>query len=297
MNQNEIDAFLAVIECGSISAAARRLYIGQPTLSARIQALETELGATLFSRSRGQRSTELTQAGQNFEPYARRWRQLWLSAQNAIHGTLQQPLAITAGHSQNAYLFPRIFQSLPDELQRLPIRLVQNHYYESFRLVEQGEADVGFVTNLQFSRTLNIFPVFQEEYVFLHGSGITAAPVIHPQSLPRQGEIYSAWDTKYNQWHNYWFGVPRNAAVETSDAVFLERVAVSGNYWAIVPRSVAASLSQTQDISYSLLEQGPPPRITSLICRQDIDDIPMLPQMLDIMKSLILEMQLEWLMV
>lgn len=52
---------------------------------------------------------------------------------------------------------------------------MQNHYYESFRLVEQGEADVGFVTNLQFSRTLNIFPVFQEEYVFLHGSGIEAA--------------------------------------------------------------------------------------------------------------------------
>ena len=44
-------AFLAVVEEGSLSAAARRLGVAQPTVRARIEALERALGTTLFTRS------------------------------------------------------------------------------------------------------------------------------------------------------------------------------------------------------------------------------------------------------
>jgi DNA-binding transcriptional LysR family regulator len=44
-------AFLAVLEEGSFSAAARRLGLTQPTVRARIEALEAALGTTLFTRS------------------------------------------------------------------------------------------------------------------------------------------------------------------------------------------------------------------------------------------------------
>ncbi|MEJ6396143.1 LysR family transcriptional regulator [Gymnodinialimonas sp. 2305UL16-5] len=44
-------AFLAVIEEGSLSAAARRLAISQPTVRTRISALEHALGTALFVRS------------------------------------------------------------------------------------------------------------------------------------------------------------------------------------------------------------------------------------------------------
>lgn len=44
-------AFLAVIETGSLSAAARRLGLSHPTVRARVEALETALGAALFTRS------------------------------------------------------------------------------------------------------------------------------------------------------------------------------------------------------------------------------------------------------
>jgi DNA-binding transcriptional LysR family regulator len=43
--------FLAVFECGSLSAAARRLVTTQPTVSRQIARLETMLGANLFTRS------------------------------------------------------------------------------------------------------------------------------------------------------------------------------------------------------------------------------------------------------
>lgn len=44
-------AFLAVVEEGSLSGAARRLGVAQPTVRARVEALEQALGAVLFTRS------------------------------------------------------------------------------------------------------------------------------------------------------------------------------------------------------------------------------------------------------
>ena len=44
MTELEIEAFLAIVRTGSISAAAQKLYVTQPALSRRIHALEQELG-------------------------------------------------------------------------------------------------------------------------------------------------------------------------------------------------------------------------------------------------------------
>jgi DNA-binding transcriptional LysR family regulator len=61
---NEVDwtllrSFLAVVETGSLSAAATRIATTQPTLSRHVRDLETALGVTLFTRSvRGLEPTE-----------------------------------------------------------------------------------------------------------------------------------------------------------------------------------------------------------------------------------------------
>jgi len=65
-----MECFLAVARLGNVSRAAEEMYLTQPTLTARIKALEDELGDQLFVRtSRGMR---LTEAGKEFVPYAER---------------------------------------------------------------------------------------------------------------------------------------------------------------------------------------------------------------------------------
>ena len=59
---DDMRLFLAVAETGSFSAAARRLRLGQPTLSRRMAELESGLGEALFER-RAQ-GCVLTAAGQ-----------------------------------------------------------------------------------------------------------------------------------------------------------------------------------------------------------------------------------------
>ncbi|MEM9530286.1 MAG: LysR family transcriptional regulator [Pseudomonadota bacterium] len=58
---NQVRAFLATAEEGSLSAAARALGQTQPTLSRQVAGLETDLGVTLFER--GHRRMELTESG------------------------------------------------------------------------------------------------------------------------------------------------------------------------------------------------------------------------------------------
>ncbi|MGN0968903.1 MAG: LysR family transcriptional regulator [Oscillospiraceae bacterium] len=61
MNFSNISYFLAIVEEGSISAAARKLYISQQALSEQLKKMEAEVGAPLLKRGK---SSELTVAGE-----------------------------------------------------------------------------------------------------------------------------------------------------------------------------------------------------------------------------------------
>jgi DNA-binding transcriptional LysR family regulator len=66
---NQVRAFLATSEEGSLSAAARALHQTQPTLSRHVTGLEQSLGVTLFER--GHRQVRLTVAGLELLEHAR----------------------------------------------------------------------------------------------------------------------------------------------------------------------------------------------------------------------------------
>src|SRR5918999_897407 len=65
-----VTAFVAVARAGTISRAAEALFVTQPALTARLQALEGALGAQLFVRSR--QGSRLTDAGRALLPHAER---------------------------------------------------------------------------------------------------------------------------------------------------------------------------------------------------------------------------------
>jgi len=70
LSLRELEAFLAVVEHGGFTAAARSTHVSQPGLSARIQRLERALGALVIDRS--VRRLTLTEEGRAFLPVAER---------------------------------------------------------------------------------------------------------------------------------------------------------------------------------------------------------------------------------
>lgn len=69
MNLQQLRNVIQVAESGSISAAADKLYIAQPSLSKSLGDLEGEMGIRIFERS--QKGVELTEEGMRFLSHAR----------------------------------------------------------------------------------------------------------------------------------------------------------------------------------------------------------------------------------
>jgi DNA-binding transcriptional LysR family regulator len=70
MQWDDAQLFLAVAEAGSLSAAARRLHITQPTVSRRVALLEAQLGEAVFVRTAD--GARLTSFGERLLEPARR---------------------------------------------------------------------------------------------------------------------------------------------------------------------------------------------------------------------------------
>lgn len=69
MTLQQLKYIIAIAECGSITSAAQRLLIAQPTLSKSVSELEKEMGITIFYRNN--RGIFLSDEGSKFLSYAR----------------------------------------------------------------------------------------------------------------------------------------------------------------------------------------------------------------------------------
>jgi LysR family transcriptional regulator, low CO2-responsive transcriptional regulator len=91
MDTDQLVAFQYVVREGSFTRAAIALGIGQPAVSARIQALEAAVGGALFTRGR---RVALTALGDGFLPFARRATEI------LVEGVEAARLARTGGRGR-----------------------------------------------------------------------------------------------------------------------------------------------------------------------------------------------------
>lgn len=78
MNLTALQTFLAIVETGNLVRASQKLHVTQSTVTARLKALEDELGQTLLNRHKS--GTTLTPAGTKLLRYARVIDGLWRQA-------------------------------------------------------------------------------------------------------------------------------------------------------------------------------------------------------------------------
>ncbi len=137
---NQTRAFLAVLETGSLSAAARELRQTQPTIGRQITALEAELGVTLFERAG--RSLKVTQTGLDLAEHVRvmadaagRVSMLASGQSQAVEGVVR----ITASDVFAAYLLPPIVAKLRVLAPKITLDIVATNDISD---LVQREADI-----------------------------------------------------------------------------------------------------------------------------------------------------------
>lgn len=133
-------SFGAVIEEGSLSAAARRLGLSQPTLGRHIDALEQSLGTILFDRTlSGFKPTE--QALRLFEPVASAQRALAEASMLAEGGNagLDGTVRITSSTVTAHFILPPLLRDLREQFPHIAIELLPSDSVENLLL---READI-----------------------------------------------------------------------------------------------------------------------------------------------------------
>ena len=170
MNTRHAQLVLSIVRFGSITAAAKALYITQPTLSATLKQIETQLGESIFVR--GRTPMELTPAGELYVQAARRVLQIETQLEESIallHGKQQGTLHLGMPIGRSCELLPQI---LPDYLAAYPdisVEVTEDTPEGLEQKLAGHELDVAIMTGDMRRQDLTYRLIASEEVVLLAG--------------------------------------------------------------------------------------------------------------------------------
>src|ERR671927_661159 len=163
----QVQAFIEVARTGNVSRAAEALYVTQPALTARIQALEKELGEALFVRTG--RGVRLTDAGRVFLPCAERAVQAvddGRQALNDLRSASAGRLALGAAPAVSTYVLPPVLKRFANLHPRVDVAVRTGHSEEILAMVLNDEVQVGLVRTLRHP-DIDATPLYEDELVLV----------------------------------------------------------------------------------------------------------------------------------
>lgn len=173
VNHQHLRAFHAVAVEGSISRAARRLNVAQPTLSQQLKALEQRHQTALFEGRKpplrltllGQRLFDLTQ-------------KLFATSQDIDEllddGQVERTALVRLGSDSPVYAV-RIASALRTKLPGITMRVRIGNARETFSRLSQAEIDIGIVSDPPANEAFAYEPLFNDRLT-------VALPKNHPRA-------------------------------------------------------------------------------------------------------------------
>ena len=166
MTDMEIETFLTVLRCGSMTAAAQALYITQPTLSARLQTLEDEVGTPLFVRGKGLRRLELTDEMRGIA-----------AAEARTH------FRIGAVYTANQYVLPPVYKRFLERDLPVALRVETLSSQQAQEAVTRRELDMAIVEDdVGFNPELQVTPLFRESFYMICSEGSDYPELVDPRT-------------------------------------------------------------------------------------------------------------------
>lgn len=275
MDFGQLEAFTQVATHNSFSRAAEVLQLTQPSITARIQALERELGEELFER--GGRGVKLTDAGRVFLPFVEHILQLLQEGRDAVEevrnvqlGSLRLGSAITI----STYVLPGILHRFCQEFPGVDVVIRTGRSEQVLNMLMTDEVQVGIIRSLS-APDIETIPLYDDEIVlvanpehrFARSTGVTIAEVARePIVLFDRGSSY------YGMIHDLFrkAEVIPNVAMELDSLEATKRMVEQGLGIALVPvATVQRELSQGDLVQIPISDVEPIKRPISLVYRRN----------------------------
>ncbi|WP_081949080.1 LysR family transcriptional regulator [Litchfieldella xinjiangensis] len=219
MTFQQLRHFIAIIETGSLSQAAKRCYISQPSMSASIKALEQDLGCGLFTRhSKGLLPTAAGQALQQHAERMLREAQQARASVRSFPAELSGTLRLGVTETISAYMLPRLFQGQLDYLSGVRLEVSESSISETQRRLRADEIDIGLmvIDNVPPADDLHCEKLFETPRRLW-------APTGHPLMRRSHVELSDVceypfilleMDDHTTTWERYWQCQPHRPKVE-----------------------------------------------------------------------------------
>lgn len=192
MDVTQARTFLAIVEAGNFVAASKRLFVTQSTVSARIKALEEQLGKPLFTRSKA--GTALTPQGQQFYRFARSMVRVWEEAKHqvAVPEAFDDTLAVGGQYSLWNRLLTRWVPGFQARCPRVALRLSSGMPQRLMREMSEGTLDMAVIYRPEHRPGVAVEELIEDQLVL-----VTA----DPERPLEENYIFCDWGTGFTEWH------------------------------------------------------------------------------------------------
>jgi DNA-binding transcriptional LysR family regulator len=188
LNLDQLRTFLAVVECASFSAAARRLNLSQPAVSLQIRELEKHLGVRLIERLGKQ--AHATAPGRELVVAAQGILQecdIAYAAMRRFRDGLIGRVHIGTALTTMIYRLPTILGRLRLDYPGIDVTVSNMPTQDSVEKILQNKIDLALVTQLVDNRQLRVTPLLLEMMVAIFPAGTRGIPEeITPEYIARQ---------------------------------------------------------------------------------------------------------------
>jgi LysR family transcriptional regulator, nitrogen assimilation regulatory protein len=164
MDFRKLTQFLAVVEAGSLSAAAERLHIAQPALTHAIKTLEAELGVALFERHA--RGVTITDLGRALAGQATRILREVERTKVLIRTRAQNPagnVRIAAPALFPPGLIPRLYRRVAARHSEIELTVLERDAAAAEQAVRTGDCDLALTYASAVSSDVLLRPLLVDE--------------------------------------------------------------------------------------------------------------------------------------
>jgi DNA-binding transcriptional LysR family regulator len=149
MDIKQLRYFWTIAEEGSITGAAKRLYMTQPSLSQQLKLLEDELGVKLLQR--GHRRVRLTEAGHLLKERAEQVLEILHTTSvelKEVHEGAKGTLSIGTIASAGVTLLPSLIRIFHETYPKVRFQMWEGDTYRILDLLDNGIIEIGIARSV-----------------------------------------------------------------------------------------------------------------------------------------------------
>jgi len=207
-----LEAFVEVARTGSISRAAEALFVTQPALTARLQALERSLGADLLVR--GRHGSRLSEAGKALLPHAERALVALRAGRTAVEEVRSGSagrLTIGAAPAVSTYVLPAMLHRFQAKHPAVRLVVRSGHSEEILQMVLRDEVEIGLMRPIQHPE-ITATLLYEDELTLVVHRGHRFAAAGHVRMAELASEHLILFD-RTSSYHELTSAIVRQAGI------------------------------------------------------------------------------------